>query len=341
MSVFGVDYAWGRPGVTALKKAGVKFVGRYLSHDTTGKNLTPAEAKTLSAAGIWIFVVWESTAQRALAGRAAGVADAKAARDQAEAAGIPDGRPIYFAVDFDASAAQQGAINAYLDGAASVLGRDRVGLYAGYYVIKRALDAKKITWGWQTYAWSSGHWDARAQVQQYSNGHTINGVGVDYDRAMKDDYGQWRVNTVPAEEDETLKLLISLGATEPMEVPAGDRLSVTFNTEYHDSDDVHTDGRYPSWFPKESAYYLTSVDVVVDAPAAGSKFKVIFAEYERDSNNQVKDLLGEDKIGAGTTIEYTLSGLTWQSAERKYRVDVTNYGSDPVTLTKAFLKVAR
>jgi hypothetical protein len=40
-----------------------------------------------------------------------------------------------------------------------VIGRARVGLYAGYYVIKRAFDAKKITWGWQTHAWSGGHWD--------------------------------------------------------------------------------------------------------------------------------------------------------------------------------------
>jgi hypothetical protein len=341
MSVFGVDYAWGRPGASALKKAGAKFVCRYLSHDSTGKNLTRTEARQLTSAGIWMVVVWESTAQRALSGHAAGVADAKAARTQADACGMPGGRPIYFAVDFDASSGQQAAINSYLDGAASVLGRDRVGLYAGYYVIKRAFDAKKITWGWQTYAWSGGHWDKRAQLQQYSNDHRINGVGVDYDRAVKDDYGQWRVGTLPEEVDDTLKLLISLGATEPLEVSPGDRVSVPFNAEYHDDDKVHTDGSYPSWFPKQSAYYLTSVDVVVNAPAPGAKFKVIFAEYERDSNDHVKDLLGEDKIGAGTAIEYTLAGLTWQSTERKYRVDVTNYGTAPVTLTKAFLKVAR
>ena len=43
MAVFGVDYAWGRPGPAALKRAGAKFVCRYLSHDTTGKNLTRDE----------------------------------------------------------------------------------------------------------------------------------------------------------------------------------------------------------------------------------------------------------------------------------------------------------
>jgi hypothetical protein len=43
MAVFGVDYSWGRPGVAALKRAGAKFACRYLSHDTSGKNLTVRE----------------------------------------------------------------------------------------------------------------------------------------------------------------------------------------------------------------------------------------------------------------------------------------------------------
>lgn len=202
MTTFGVDYAWGRPGPAALKAAGAHFACRYLSHDTTGKNLTRAEADQLSKARIALVVVWESGAQRALSGHAAGAADARAALSQAQACGMPAGRPIYFAVDFDATAGQQATINAYLDGAASVLGRARVGLYAGYYVIKRAFDAHKITWGWQTYAWSGGHWDSRAQLQQYSNNHKIGGVGLDYDRAMTSDYGQWRVGVTPAKEDD-------------------------------------------------------------------------------------------------------------------------------------------
>ncbi|MUN36113.1 glycoside hydrolase domain-containing protein [Actinomadura litoris] len=198
MAVFGVDYAWGRPGADALRNAGVKFVCRYLSHDKTGKNLTRPEAEELSDAGLWLVVVWESTASRALGGREAGEADARAAAEQAAALDMPDDRPVYFAVDFDATSDQQDEINAYLDGAASVLGRDRVGVYAGHGPVGRAFDAGKITYGWQTYAWSGGRWDARAQLQQYSNDHEINGVGVDYDRAMDHDYGQWRVGVSPA-----------------------------------------------------------------------------------------------------------------------------------------------
>jgi hypothetical protein len=239
MSVFGIDYAWGRPGASALKKAGVKFVVRYLSHDTTGKNLTSAEAKSLSAAGIWIAVIWESTASRTLAGRSAGVADATAAAKQAKSCGMPAGRPIYFAVDFDATSSQQAEIHAYLDGAASVLGRGAVGLYAGYGPIKRAFDAKKITFGWQTYAWSGGKWDSRAQLQQYSNGHPVGGVDSDYDRAMKSDYGQWRVGVTPTPppppppkvEDDDLpcgRLADGPQAITPISLPKGRYKTIGF-----------------------------------------------------------------------------------------------------------------
>ncbi|MFC4908523.1 DUF1906 domain-containing protein [Actinomadura gamaensis] len=239
MSIFGVDYAWGRPGPSALKRAGAKFVCRYLSHDASGKNLTRSEADELSRAGLWLVVVWESTASRALAGRAAGIADATDAAKQARACGMPADRPIFFAVDFDATSGQQAAINAYLDGAAAVLGRARVGLYAGYGPIKRAFDAGKIRWGWQTYAWSGGRWDKRAQLQQYSNDHVVNGVGVDYDRAVHDDYGQWRVGVSPAppppppppmEEDDMPYGQLNNGANAvtPVSFPRGTLKAIGF-----------------------------------------------------------------------------------------------------------------
>jgi hypothetical protein len=225
MSVFGVDYAWGRPGPAALKTAGAHFACRYLSHDGSGKNLDHAEAKGLSDAGIWIVVVWESTANRALDGHAAGAQDARDAEAQGKACGMPGGRPIYFAVDFDASSGDQGAINDYLRGAASVLGTHRVGLYGGYGPVSRSFNAGTIAWGWQTYAWSGGQWDSRAQLQQYSNDHLINGVGLDYDRAVKADYGQWRIGATPpvTQEDDMPYGQLAEGATAitPIAIPKG------------------------------------------------------------------------------------------------------------------------
>jgi hypothetical protein len=144
---FGVDYAWFSTDlkalIAALKAHGVTFVARYLSH-SSGKNLTPDEAAALSAAKIAITVVWETAADRALAGHAAGAQDARDALAEAKACGMPAGRPIFFAVDFDASNGQEGAISTYLDGAASVLGKDRTGVYGGYNVVKHALDGDHL-----------------------------------------------------------------------------------------------------------------------------------------------------------------------------------------------------
>ncbi|MCA1220582.1 glycoside hydrolase domain-containing protein [Streptomyces sp. 8L] len=187
--IAGVDYAWTHPGGAALKAAGKKFACRYLSDDHR-KNLSKAEAKDLSSHGVACVVVWEAGAKRALSGSKGGAADAKKAEQQAAALGMPQDRPIYFAVDFDATPGQQDHINAYLDGAAGVIGRERVGIYGGYYPVKRALDAKKAHWAWQTPAWSGGQWDHRAQIRQGAQ-QTIGGVGCDLNVATADDYGQW------------------------------------------------------------------------------------------------------------------------------------------------------
>ncbi|WP_051840687.1 DUF1906 domain-containing protein [Streptomyces sp. NRRL F-5126] len=187
----GVDYAWSHPGGAALKAAGKKFACRYLSNDSA-KNLTKTEANDLTSHGVSCVVVWESTAQRALSGEAGGAADARKAQKQAADAGMPGDRPIYFAVDFDATPGQQAAINSYLDGAAGVLGRDRVGIYGGYYPVKRALDAHKAAWAWQTPAWSGGQWDERAHIRQGAQ-QTIGGASCDLDTASAADFGQWQL----------------------------------------------------------------------------------------------------------------------------------------------------
>jgi hypothetical protein len=228
----GIDYAFGRPSIAALRKAGVKFVCRYLSHSPS-KNLTASEARQLSTAGIWIVVVWETTAQRALGGRTAGVADATDAMAQSRACGMPSGRPIYFAVDWDAATSQQGKINAYLDGAASVLGKDRVGIYGGYGPVRRAMEGGHAAWGWQTYAWSGGRWYGRAQLQQYSNDHTLGGIDCDYDRATKADYGQWRVGGTPNDQEDDVAEVTSISATRQTAQP-GSKTPVKFSQ-------IHTD----------------------------------------------------------------------------------------------------
>lgn len=186
----GLDYAWPpHPPIVAMKAAGITFVVRYLSLDPA-KNLSAPERDALLGAGIRIALVWETTARRMLSGRDAGKTDALKADAQAFALHMA-GIPVYFACDFDATPADQILINAYLDGVADSIGRGRTGIYGGYWPLSRALDAGKAKWAWQTYAWSGGRWDDRAQLRQVLNGIKIGGVAVDLDEAHAPDFGQW------------------------------------------------------------------------------------------------------------------------------------------------------
>lgn len=209
----GIDYSFGG-GVTAaqIKGAGKVFVARYLDYLPNGKVINKTEADNLLKAGLAIVLVFESTANRMLGGHAAGVSDAKEADKQATALGMK-GIPVYFACDFDATPGNQTPINAYLDGAASVIGKGRVGIYGGFWPVNRALSAGKATYAWQTYAWSAagsvtpahavrvtsvaGHalsgpflFDDRAQLRQGPGGK-IGPASVDFDESEKSDYGQW------------------------------------------------------------------------------------------------------------------------------------------------------
>lgn len=194
----GVDYSWVHPSPASLHAAGYRFAVRYLSYDTTGKNLSRSEANALWATGVDVVANWEWGGYDVLGGYSRGVSDARAAESQAVADGIPSGRPIYFSIDFDAQPSQQATIDAYFDGVASVIGRQRTGAYGGYYVIQRLFNAGKIAWGWQTYAWSYGHWDPRAQLRQVLNDVTVGSSAgcCDKDVAVTADYGQW--HTGPA-----------------------------------------------------------------------------------------------------------------------------------------------
>jgi hypothetical protein len=199
--VYGVDYSWARPSPSSLKAQGFAFAARYLSWNTSGKNISAGEAHSLEQAGLDVVLVWEDGASDALDGYAKGVQEAQAAEAQAVAAGMPAGRPIYFACDFDAQPSQEGAIEAYFDGVASVIGRGRTGVYGGYGLVDRLFNAGKVTWAWQTYAWSNGNWDARAQLRQIENG--IEGGSCDKDEAVAADFGQWGAAPPPAPKPPT------------------------------------------------------------------------------------------------------------------------------------------
>lgn len=195
---FGVDYAGAHPSPPCLALQGVKFAGRYIEPASDWKTLTKTEADALHAAGVAIVSFYETSATRALAGAAAGKADALGVIAHRADIGMPANRPVYFAVDFNATPAQlSGPVRDYFRGIAAVMPLDAIGGYGGYHTIRYLFDNALIKWGHQAYAWSGGAWDPRAHIQQYANGRALCGGTVDFDRAMVADYGQWPAPSAP------------------------------------------------------------------------------------------------------------------------------------------------
>jgi hypothetical protein len=182
-AAYGVDFGWGSINPARAQSMRLRFVASYLSNDP-GKNFTAATIKAFHAAGIATVDVWESTADRATQGFAAGVSDATRARALALELGNKT-RPILFAVDCDCTDA---AILPYFRGLDVVL-PGRVDAYGGYsQVLFLHSEGVVGSENWQTYAWSGGKWlpATIAPLEQYLNGSVF-----DYDRAITVPYGEF------------------------------------------------------------------------------------------------------------------------------------------------------
>ena len=65
MATEGIDYSWARPGGATIKRAGKKFVVRYLFEDGQGgKGLDASELADLVANGLEIVLVYEAYCTR-------------------------------------------------------------------------------------------------------------------------------------------------------------------------------------------------------------------------------------------------------------------------------------
>ena len=198
----GIDYAWSHPSSPqALKKAGYTFVARYLSYDTTGKNLTAGEAQALIARR-------RSTSWRTGSGppttRSTATTPASATRRQADgasgrrAACPPTGRSTSASTSTRRPRSRR-AINAYFDGVASVIGVARTGAYGGYYVIKRLFDARQDQVGLaDVRVVRRAVGPARAAAADPERRHRRRRPTCDIDESTPTDFGQWGPNAPAA-----------------------------------------------------------------------------------------------------------------------------------------------
>jgi hypothetical protein len=194
-----LDYSWGRPDLAEVKVAGFIGVMRYLSNDTTGKNISAEEATEIRSAGLELGLVWEDTSNAVLGGAARGTADAKTALAQAQAVDYTG--PLYFAIDYDAPESDQAAIAAYFTAVAQVIGLGRTRAYGGYGPLSRLYAAGLITGDWQTTAWSGVNRNSEASLFQTGAQY----LGCDINTVLKDDWNQISEGgNVPTIVDQTL-----------------------------------------------------------------------------------------------------------------------------------------
>lgn len=194
----GLDYAGGHITGADLATNGISFVCRYLSSGGASlpyKQLTADEFADLTANGIAVVFNWETTSDFMLNGHDQGVSDAQQALTYIQSLpGVPSGyQPVvYFSADFDEAPDQDPAVQAYLQGAASVLGGvDHIGIYGAYYVCTRAQAAMGVKYIWQTEAWSGGNITSAVNIMQRNSlGYkTISGVQCDINEQHTDDIG--------------------------------------------------------------------------------------------------------------------------------------------------------
>lgn len=185
----GVDYSYDHPDTKKLVADEVKFVCRYLTGTHGAKALTTAELTHLKSVGLSVVLTFENSANRAMAGYVAGVADAHDANTLMRRLAISTQQAVYFAVDWDVQPHELPTVLEYVRGLNSVRGVNATGIYGGINVISYLLDNKAIGFAWQTYAWSAGRWDPRNNIEQYHNGVTQYGGNVDLDRSMTPHFG--------------------------------------------------------------------------------------------------------------------------------------------------------
>lgn len=177
--VQGADYSYDRPDLKCLKAQGVTFVMRYASR-TASKNLTASELASIRSNGLKFGLFFQEGKTQMLRGASGGTQDAKDADAFGKSLGLA-GMPFVFACDFDPTAAQWPAIDAYMNAVKGYLGLARTGGYGGYEFVKRQFDAGRMKFACQTYAWSSAKWDARAQLRQVKNDQTVCGGKIDWE----------------------------------------------------------------------------------------------------------------------------------------------------------------
>lgn len=222
-----LDYAGGVPSAAAIKAGGHIGAVRYIAPDRTngslpGKPVHRAEVDDFDAHGLKMAMVWQygkvedADVRR---GRKGGVEDAKAAQAHLDKIRASD-HPVYFAVDYDITLSEWNSFGVeYFRGAASVLGKQRVGIYGHSRVchwagpeddvVARVVPGRWLCWVTKGYSRGATGRDYAVLYQRIvdtrSNpGPQVGGVTVDVSDVYHPEWG-WR----PLDEYQPPKVDVS------------------------------------------------------------------------------------------------------------------------------------
>lgn len=118
-----LDYSSGRPTGAQLRAAGVVGVARYVGGGSSGKRLTSSELADLTANGIIVIGVFETTTTRSNAGALAGTTDAQLTLADPVTKNLP-----YLCASNDQSSWSQANVD-YAGAFQDVVSKDRTGVY--------------------------------------------------------------------------------------------------------------------------------------------------------------------------------------------------------------------
>ncbi|MER6817459.1 hypothetical protein ABT299_50105, partial [Spirillospora sp. NPDC000708] len=163
---------------------------------------------------------------------------------------------------------------------------------------------------------------------------------LDYDRAVKSDYGQWRVGVSPEEENDDMPSYVSVGTTKTQKLAPGKWTNVSWQHDYADTKHQHADSGGPSilWGP---ARYSMTVAVTVSGVPAGTLIQGRVVEIDSKDDSKFEAGPVQDYVSAGdqTHIVYSL-GADTIGKDHRVRFQLVQHGSgDAVVNTGGSAKV--
>ncbi len=193
-----VDFSAGVPSAEAITRAGhvgaVRYVSRPREAWMKAKPVTLAETLLLDTASVYQYGKGDTADWRR--GALGALEHAPQAMALHAAAGGPQSRPIYMAIDDNPSRTEyEQLILPYLAACKSALeaGGYRLGVYANYPTIEWCLADGLGEFFWQHDWGSQGKIHPRATLHQVAGWQsTIDGVTVDVNNVYATDWGQWR-----------------------------------------------------------------------------------------------------------------------------------------------------